>query len=528
MPKLANTRPSRLLLILLLLCLLPAQARCQQGDLDNSELLIGVYNDVGAGKSLQDLLRVLRGFDQVNYQELSAEDIRRGRLEEFDLLIHPGGSGSNQGNQLGSPGRKQIKTFVSEGGGFIGICAGAYLASADYSWSLGLLDAKVLDRKHWARGTGSVEIAVEESGQRIFGDAAQIDIFYGQGPLLAPKHDDDIPDYEALAVYQSEIAKNGAPSGVMIGTTAIARGSFGDGIVFGFSPHPEKTAGLEFMLRAAIDGCRRSRGPLAKPLLATQFTEAVANTPDISQKGMPNTEYCAPCSVANILCQFRNRDLLPRSLPDVDVADDTITQQQHSPEKQLALVLGDDSHMETLSKNGTNRYRLVRGMDRLLRAIDSKPLLIEYLGVRSYDRGQLDKETRQRIQARVGIPQLDHLKNQLAQGSGVIILFGSYKPNPEQADRLERVGGHYVAAVGYGQDRDGTANPNSIILHDSNDRHAGQKIVVAKHTSSELELWSDDQLLTKSSRLVQLDNAPIRKDGRIAFLETIFSFSLSD
>ena len=54
-----------------------------------------------------------------------------------------------------------------------------------------------------------------------------------------------------LATYNSEIAKKGAPSGVMVGTTAIAAGACGKGRVLCFSPHPEKTKGLEdFVCRA--------------------------------------------------------------------------------------------------------------------------------------------------------------------------------------------------------------------------------------------------------------------------------------
>jgi len=42
----------------------------------------------------------------------------------------------------------------------------------------------------------------------------------------------------------------------MRGTTAIARAPFGEGRVICFSPHPEKTAGLEGMIARAIDAQR--------------------------------------------------------------------------------------------------------------------------------------------------------------------------------------------------------------------------------------------------------------------------------
>ena len=62
----------------------------------------------------------------------------------------------------------------------------------------------------------------------------------------------DVADYDPLATYRTEIAKNGAPEGVMPGTTAIASGVHRKGRVFCFSPHPERTAGLERLLVRAV------------------------------------------------------------------------------------------------------------------------------------------------------------------------------------------------------------------------------------------------------------------------------------
>ena len=221
---------------------------------------IGVYRDVGAGASVADLLSALGRFQGIAVQEVKADAIRSGALADLDVLIHPGGSGSKQGRHLGEEGRQTVRQFISQGGGFIGICAGAYLASADYTWSLNVLDAKVLDRKHWARGTGMVELGLTDSGRQILdSDGDELTIFYGQGPLLARHDNPDIPDYETIATYKTEISKNGAPKGVMPGTTAIAHGRYGKGRVLCFSPHPEKTRGLEDLVRVAIEHVKRCR-----------------------------------------------------------------------------------------------------------------------------------------------------------------------------------------------------------------------------------------------------------------------------
>ena len=214
---------------------------------------VAVYSDAGAGRSETDLVKVLKANPLVAIHRVTAEEIRGGILKDMDVLVHPGGSGSKQGQELGPEGREIVRSFVKDGGGFIGVCAGAYLASADYDWSLHLLDAKVIDRAHWARGTGMVQVGLSEVGKTMLKhDSPTAQIYYGQGPLLAPANKPDIPDYKPLALYETEIAKNGAPQGVMKGTTAMASGEFGNGRVFCFSPHPEKTKGLEPFLDRAI------------------------------------------------------------------------------------------------------------------------------------------------------------------------------------------------------------------------------------------------------------------------------------
>lgn len=215
---------------------------------------VAIYADEGASKDGSPAVRkCLPESEGFQVETITAEQICSGALDKFDVLIHPGGSGSKQADTLGEEGREREKKFVAGGGGFIGICAGAYLASANYSWSLGLLDAKVIDTKHWARGNGDVTLAITQSGrQALNADAETCTIRYAQGPLLGPGGRDDIDDYELLATFDTEIAENGAPPGVMKGSAAIARGQFGKGRVECFSPHPEKTNGREVFLKAAV------------------------------------------------------------------------------------------------------------------------------------------------------------------------------------------------------------------------------------------------------------------------------------
>jgi hypothetical protein len=127
------------------------------------------------------------------------------------------------------------------------------LASAQYPWSLGVLDAKVIDGAHWARGEGDVKLRLSSAGQKALRlENETCTIHFENGPLLGPGEKDDIEDYEPLATFETEMRKNDAPLGIMKGTTAIARGKFGKGRVVCFSPHPEKTPEREVLLQAAV------------------------------------------------------------------------------------------------------------------------------------------------------------------------------------------------------------------------------------------------------------------------------------
>jgi Biotin-protein ligase, N terminal len=183
---------------------------------------------------------------------MTPAEIRAGRLRGFDVLVMPGGSSRKEGATLGELGRRNIRAFVRDGGGYVGICAGAYLATPG-DHNLGLINARLVDREHWARGNGDVWVKLTPLGRRaLHDDHEKVRIHYAQGPLLAHGDWSDLPRYEALATFATGIAKHGAPRGVMVGTTAIARANYGDGRVMCFSPHPEFPGGPHRLLAVGV------------------------------------------------------------------------------------------------------------------------------------------------------------------------------------------------------------------------------------------------------------------------------------
>ncbi len=219
------------------------------------EVRLALYDAGGVGGAgpvaFDKLFRALPG---TRLERVGPAEILAGALRQFDVVIFPGGSGSRQGKAITPRGRQAVRRFVGNGGGYVGICAGAYLAASNYAWSLRILDAKVIDRAHWKRGKAMVKVDLTAEGRRMLGKRpAPFDVRYANGPLLAPGERPEIPDFTALAHFRSEVAKGGAPKGVMINTPAMAAGRWGKGRVFVSSPHPESTPGLDpALIRRAV------------------------------------------------------------------------------------------------------------------------------------------------------------------------------------------------------------------------------------------------------------------------------------
>ncbi|MEZ6038156.1 MAG: exo-alpha-sialidase [Planctomycetota bacterium] len=226
----------------------------------------------GGGCSARCVAAMTKGFTgpQFYVEVVDAAAVAAGALARFDVVVFPGGSASKQAAALGVAGRERVREFVRDGGGYLGICAGNYLAASNYSWSLGLLAVDVIDRQHWKRGRGDVAVELSAAGGALFGAREQaFDVRYANGPLLALRDVEGLAAPEVLAWYRGEVRQNDAPEGVMRDTPAMLRGRYGDGRVLCSSPHPELTDGLDGMVRAATQWlASRGETPRSTPFVS--------------------------------------------------------------------------------------------------------------------------------------------------------------------------------------------------------------------------------------------------------------------
>ncbi len=253
-----RTRQHRVMVAAMLdeLAMLPADVDANTiafGPRTDGKTCVAVYDDGGASvNGVKNLLRVCNDQGNVVARRVCAKDIRAGVLEQFDVVCFGGGGGSNLSKSLNEEGRAAVRNFVTDGGDYLGVCAGAYLACSGFSWGLGILDARTKSNK-WRRGRATLEVEFQTSGMSFFSPQEnRLKLYYANGPILAPNNKEDLPDYEVLAWFREEVARNGTPAGIMVDSPAIVRGEFGEGDVFCFSPHPESTKGMDYLLQRVI------------------------------------------------------------------------------------------------------------------------------------------------------------------------------------------------------------------------------------------------------------------------------------
>jgi len=184
--------------------------------------------------------------------EISPDEIRTGALTNYDVVIFAGGSGSAEAKAIGEEGRAEVEKFVRHGGGYVGICAGAYLATAGYPWSLKIINSRTLSPK-WQRGRAVLKMELTKAGAEIIGGEKNVDVLYHQGPIVGPANATNLPPYETLAYFRTEVSSNNTPEGIMINSPAIIAGQYKAGKVICISPHPEQTEGLEYIVPQAVN-----------------------------------------------------------------------------------------------------------------------------------------------------------------------------------------------------------------------------------------------------------------------------------
>jgi len=192
--------------------------------------------------------RTFRELD-IDFELLSGEDIRNGALRDYDILFVPGGWASDKIVALGDEGAAAIRSFVEEGGSYLGFCGGAGLALSHES-GLGLTDfgrkptsvrvpsfsgpvslrRAAADHPLWKGLPDEAEFHAWWPGQFSLADAKDVTVVATYGPPGEGSFVTDLPVLEQMdwRRWEERYGLNLDP-GRIVGEPAVIETRFGKG-----------------------------------------------------------------------------------------------------------------------------------------------------------------------------------------------------------------------------------------------------------------------------------------------------------
>lgn len=227
---------NRRLLVVVAFLLPVLMASCQCSSIEEKSATIALYSDHGVWDS--SVTAATNMFEWMGYtvELVDAGYINEQGLDNFKILCIPGGDMYEYSQDISSEGKEHIRDFVRSGGGYIGICGGAYFASEKVIWEGEELPAVFLGLFDGTAQGASDEIApypdytmcqvniVEHSHPitKGLGDIAWI--LYYWGPMLLPNEGADV---DILGQYDA------------VDEPAMVAFEYGSGRVFLIGTHPE-------------------------------------------------------------------------------------------------------------------------------------------------------------------------------------------------------------------------------------------------------------------------------------------------
>jgi len=230
----------------------------------DESIRVAVYRGAGASDTCANASKeILNGTEGFEADFVSAEQIQEGKLKEYDVVIFPGGTASGESKAIGEKGWEELRAFVQNGGGYVGVCAGAYMALYKPTRSTGNLISAELQEGEWERGEALLEIEFTSEGrQALDAPEGRLNVAYQNGPVIHRADTNALEPYVVLAYFRTEVAENDAPEGVQIDSPAIVAAEYGKGRVLICSPHPELTPNLNYLTARKVKYVARKASSL--------------------------------------------------------------------------------------------------------------------------------------------------------------------------------------------------------------------------------------------------------------------------
>jgi len=232
--------PLRLIIVLVIigisLTILIYRIWFNSDTLQHEKIVVALYS--GQGTWDESVQAAEKMFQWMNYtvELVSPDVINSNQFEGFGILCVPGGDMYQYAQDISSQGKENIRNFIRDGGGYIGICGGAYFASETVVWRGNVLPMTPLELfQGTAAGPineitpdsdfGMCTVNITDSAHPITQIEPQAaTTLYYWGPALTPKENAEVTVLGRYAIGNQP---------------AMLAFDYGSGRVFVVGTHPE-------------------------------------------------------------------------------------------------------------------------------------------------------------------------------------------------------------------------------------------------------------------------------------------------
>jgi glutamine amidotransferase-like uncharacterized protein len=197
-----------------------------------------------------------------SYTAINRDSIFNGALNNYNVLIMPGGDMWQYGSNLSIAGMAKIKNYVSQGGGYIGICGGAYFAANLIVWRGWANQPRVYDSMSGLNlFQGTADGPIEDFAPSYVDINCQIAIIKKGNPIVTDLPDFISPYYDHGPMFLFNDSINIATLGrTIVGNKKILLFfKYNAGKVFLTGAHPEADNSRRswVLIKNAIEQCSK-------------------------------------------------------------------------------------------------------------------------------------------------------------------------------------------------------------------------------------------------------------------------------
>ncbi len=135
-------RPVRWSLLFLLFTLI---IHCRSPQSPDKSADVALYSDRGTWEESVQAAEKMFQWMGYRVELVKADYINRNGLNRFRILCVPGGNMYYYSQDISPQGKENIRSFIRNGGGYIGICGGAYFAGENVIWQGNQLPTEFLE-----------------------------------------------------------------------------------------------------------------------------------------------------------------------------------------------------------------------------------------------------------------------------------------------------------------------------------------------------------------------------------------------